>query len=144
MDTSDSSSDDPGKRPPVSASVARGRPFAPGCSGNPGGRRKGARNKTTVLAEQLPEGEAQALVRTLIDKVRAGGSAALRLCLERLLPARRDRLVTFEMPKIETAGDLCAASAAILDACANGDLSLREATEFMGLLGTHGQFARSN
>jgi hypothetical protein len=136
---SDSSSSDLGNRPPVSASLARGRPFAPGRSGNPRGRPKGARNKATILAEQLLEGEAEELVRTVIDKAKAGDSAALRLCVERLLSPRRDRLVTFELPKIETAADACAASAAILDACAKGALSPREATEFMSLLSTHGQ-----
>jgi uncharacterized protein YjaG (DUF416 family) len=54
-----------------------------------------------------------------------------------VLPARRDRLVTFEMPKIESAKDACAASAAILTACANGELSPNEAVELMGLVATH-------
>jgi Family of unknown function (DUF5681) len=53
MDTSDSSSSDLGNRPPVRPSIKRGRPFQPGRSGNPGGRPKGARNKATILAEQL-------------------------------------------------------------------------------------------
>src|SRR6516165_2074446 len=70
----------------------RGRPFETGHSGNPNGRPKGARNKATVMVEQLLDGELDALVRKLIEKAKAGDIAALRLCLDRLLPPRRDRL----------------------------------------------------
>jgi uncharacterized protein DUF5681 len=115
----------------------RGRPFAPGHSGNPNGRPKGARNKATVLAEQLLDGEAEALLRKVIDKALEGDIAALRLCLDRVLPPRRDRLVTFALPKIETAKDASAAAAAILAACANGELSPREAVELVGIVGAY-------
>jgi hypothetical protein len=77
----------------------RGRPFEAGHSGNPNGRPKGARNKATVMVEQLLDGELDALVRKLIEKAKAGDIAALRLCLDRLLPPRRDRLVTFALPR---------------------------------------------
>jgi len=43
---------------------------------------------------------------------------ALRLCFDRILPARRDRPMGFEMPKIETAADAAKASSAVLAACA--------------------------
>jgi hypothetical protein len=115
----------------------RGRPFAPGRSGDPDGRPRGARNKTTVFAAQLLEGEAEALLRKLVEKALAGDIATLRLCVDRLLPPRRDRLVTFALPRIGTAKDACAASAAILAACANGELSLGEAAELMDLVATH-------
>ncbi len=115
----------------------RGRPFAPGHSGNLNGRPKGARNKATVLAEQLLDGEAEALLRKVIDKALEGDSAALRLCLDRVVPPRRQRLVTFELPKIESAKDVSAASAAIVAACANGELSPEEAAALMRLLEAH-------
>ncbi len=41
--------------------------FEAGTSGNPNGRPKGARNKTTVAVEALLEGEAEALTRRAID-----------------------------------------------------------------------------
>ncbi len=122
----------------------RGRPFAPGHSGNPNGRPKGARNKATVLAEQLLDGEAGALLRKVIDKALEGDIAALRLCLDRVLPPRRDRLVTFALPKIETAKDACAAAAAILAACADGELSPREAVELVGLVGAYVQMLETS
>jgi len=49
------------------AGKQRGRPFEPGKSGNPNGRPKGARNRTTVLAEGLLDGEAEAITRKPIE-----------------------------------------------------------------------------
>lgn len=42
-----------------------GRQFEEGQSGNPAGRPKGARNRTTLAMQALLEGEADALTRTL-------------------------------------------------------------------------------
>jgi len=38
----------------------RGKPFKKGQNGNPGGRPKGTRNKTTLAIEALLDGEAEA------------------------------------------------------------------------------------
>ena len=122
----------------------RGRPFEPGRSGNPAGRPKGARNAATLAIEELLDGEAEALTRKLIDKALGGDMAALRICLDRLSPPRRDRLVTFELPKIESASDALKASSAILAACAVGQLSLREAVEFQNLVSSHVGMLESN
>jgi hypothetical protein len=50
----------------------RGRPFAPG---NPG-RPKGSRNKATLAAEALLDGEAEALTRKAIELALAGDVTA--------------------------------------------------------------------
>jgi hypothetical protein len=63
----------------------------------------------------------------------------LRALLGTLVPSRRHRTVEFELPKIETAADAVTASAAVLSACARGDLSPGEAREIMGLIATHVQ-----
>ena len=76
----------------------RGRPFEPGKSGNPKGRPKGSRNQATLLAEALLDGEAETLTRTMIEKASDGDTNAMRFCLERLVPARRERCVTFDLP----------------------------------------------
>jgi hypothetical protein len=68
------------------ARARRGRPFERGRSGNPSGRPKGHRNKATMAIEELLDGEAEGLARKVIDKALEGDMAALRLCLERLLP----------------------------------------------------------
>ena len=115
---------DPAEPTPVvaekTAQIQRGRPFEPGRSGNPLGRPMGSRNKPTLAVEALLDGEAAAITRKAIERALEGDLAALRLCLERILPPRRDRPVAFEFPKIETAADAVAASSAVLAACAAG------------------------
>ena len=70
----------------ITALKQRGRPFKPGQSGNPLGRPKGARNRATIAAEALLDGEAEALTRKAIELALDGDTTALRLCLERLMP----------------------------------------------------------
>jgi Family of unknown function (DUF5681) len=119
------------------APATRGRPFKRGTSGNPRGRPKGQRNKATMAIEELLDGEAEGLARKVIEKGLGGDMAALRLCLERLLPPRRERPLAFDLPKIESAKDAQAASSAILAACAAGDLSPSEATAVMELVSAY-------
>src|SRR5579859_5821986 len=78
-------------------SAPRGRPFPPGVSGNPKGRPKGSRNKATLIAQALRDSEAKALVRPLVERALKGDRPALRACVDRLLPRRRDRRVEFEL-----------------------------------------------
>src|SRR5258705_8512806 len=101
--------------------------FQPGQSGNPNGRPKGSRNASTLALEALLDGEAEALTRKAVELALAGDIAALRLCLDRVLPPRKDRPVSFEMPTINTAEDAKAASAALLAAVAAGSLTPSEA-----------------
>ena len=60
-----------------------------GQSGNPCGKPRGARHKATLAAEALLDGEAAALTRKAIERALEGDGVAVRLCLERILPARR-------------------------------------------------------
>ena len=90
--------------------------FKPGQSGNPSGKPKGARNKVTLAIEALLDGEAEELTRKAIELAKTGDIPALRICLDRILPPRRDRPVAFELPKIESAKDAANAISAVLAA----------------------------
>ncbi len=114
------------------APKTRGRPFQ---RGNPG-RPKGARHKSTIAAEALLDGEADALTRKAIELALAGDTFALRLCLERILPARKDRPVSFAMPSIAGAGEAAKLASAILSAVARGQLTPGEASEVAKLIDT--------
>ena len=103
--------------------------FKKGQSGNPAGRPKGARNRTTLALEALLEGEAEAITRKAIELAQDGDTVALRLCMDRLLPVRKDRPVRFELPAIETVEDLPKATHALLQAVAAGDLTPSEAAD---------------
>jgi hypothetical protein len=110
----------------------RGRSFA---RGNPG-RPKGARHRATVAAEALLDGEAEALTRKAIELALAGDGIALRLCLDRILPPRRERPVEFALPALRSAADAAAAMAAITGAVAAGEITPGEAVELARLTET--------
>lgn len=108
--------------------------FAKGASGNPAGRPRGTRNRATRLAEVILEGEAQALVRKAIDLAVNGDTAALRLCVERLLPRRSERTIEFEMPQILKPKDATTALAQIMEGIGNGELTPGEARSLASLV----------
>ena len=104
--------------------------FGPGNSGKP----KGTRHKATQAALALLDGEAKALTRQAVTMALGGDTTALRLCLERIAPPRRDAPVTFDLPPMETARDAAKAAGAVLGAVADGDLTPTEGAHIMALV----------
>lgn len=107
--------------------------FAPG---NPG-RPRGARHHATRAVEELLEGEAEGLTRKAVELALAGDTTALRLCLERVAPAKKDAPVQFDLPPMKNAQDAAEAAQAILRAVSDGDLTPMEAASVMGLVETY-------
>jgi len=103
--------------------------FRKGQSGNPSGKPKGCRNATTILFDELLKANAKELIEKAIQMAKDGDGPALRLCIERLSPARKDRPVWFDLPEMNEARDAVNASAAIVAAVAAGDLTPSEAGE---------------
>jgi hypothetical protein len=110
--------------------------FKAGQSGNPMGRPKGALNKATLASQALLEGEAEALTRKAVELAKEGNPVALRLCLERLLPPRKDRPINFTLPEVKEAGDLPKALLAILAAVAQGEITPGEGQRLAAMLAT--------
>jgi hypothetical protein len=100
-----------------------------GASGNRAGKPRGARHKATLAAEILLEGEAEALSRKAVELALRGDVSALRLCLDRIVPPRKDRPVCFELPAMTESKDAVSALAAIVVAVAAGELTPAEAAE---------------
>src|ERR1700723_823648 len=115
----------------------RGRPFSKGASGNPGGRPAGTRNKALLAIEALLDGEAEAITRIAVEKAKEGDATALRLCLERILPPRKDRPVSLSLPQLGTVTDAPAATAAIVAAGAAADITVTERSELGRLVDTY-------
>lgn len=114
------------------AATTRGRPFAPG---NPG-RPKGSRHKMVLAMEALLDGEGEVLTRKAIELAKDGDLVALRLCLDRILPVRKDRPVAFAMPALEKAADAAKAIATITEAVAASQLTPMEAADMSKLVET--------
>jgi len=103
--------------------------FQKGQSGNPHGRPMGSRNNATLACEALLEGQAEALTQKAVEMALAGDPVALRICLERICPVRKDRAVRFPLPPITSARDAAAIAAAIAQAVAAGHITPSEAAE---------------
>lgn len=104
--------------------------FAPG---NPG-KQKGSRHKATRAVEELLDGEAEGLTRKAVELALDGDTTALRLCLERIAPARKDTPVNFDLPAMKTAQDASQAAQAVLQAVSEGQLTPLEGASVMALV----------
>lgn len=113
---------------------AKSGKFAKGQSGNPSGRPKGSRNKTTLAVEALLDGEAAKLTKKAIERALAGDVTAMRLCLDRISPPSRERRMSFPLPKLESADDLPDATAAIIRAVADGELGASEGEAILRMM----------
>ena len=111
----------------------RGRPFP---AGNPG-KASGTRHKATRAVEALLEGEAEGLARKAVELALDGDTVALKLCLERLAPPRKERPVEIALPALGGPKDALAASAALLGAVAAGEIAPGEAGAVGRLLELH-------
>lgn len=118
------------RKPPASA-------WRPGESGNPKGRPKGARNKTTLAVESLMQGQAEAVAQKAVALALEGDAAMIRVVLDRVSPVPKDKPVTLDLPVMDNAASIPAAMSSILAACAAGELTPSEAASLAGLVETH-------
>jgi len=102
-------------------------------AGNPG-RPKGARHRVTLAIEELLDGEAEELTRKAIELAKEGDMTALRLCLERIAPPRKDTPVAFELPPMSSAQEAAIAAGAVLQAVSDGTMTPLEGAAVMGLV----------
>jgi len=104
-----------------------------------GGKPKGARHRVTRAVEELLEGQHEALTQKAIDLALAGDGPALRLCLDRIAPPRKDAPISIALPPVRSIEDAVDASATLLAAVAAGDVTPDEAGRVMALLTGHRQ-----
>jgi hypothetical protein len=111
--------------------------FQKGQSGNPRGRPEGGRNRATHMAQTLLDGEAESLARKVVELALAGDVMCLRICLERLVPPRKDAPIHVVLPEVESIGDLPKVTEAILQAVAEGEVTPSEAESLVRLIDVH-------
>lgn len=103
--------------------------FLKGQSGNPAGKPAGARNRATIVAEQLFDNASGEVSKEALAQALNGNAAVLRLIVTRLIGPRRHRASSFAMPPLQGAADVAPAIAAIAAAAAEGAISTAEASE---------------
>jgi hypothetical protein len=111
----------------------RGRPFEPGNKFGRG-RPAGSRNKTTMALQSMLEEHAETIVKKAALMAIQGDTTALRLCLERLLPARRNSPVRFKLPPINSAAGVTKALSKVVQGVANGILAAAEGETLTAIL----------
>lgn len=108
--------------------------FAKGQSGNPAGKPKGAKDKRTALRELLTPHAAD-LVQKAVDLALAGDTTALRICIDRIMPAVRAKDSPISLPELsELSGSLTEQGRIVLDALAAGAITPDEANAVMQVI----------
>jgi hypothetical protein len=109
----------------------RGRPFQ---KGN-GGRKPGSRNRTTVMAQALLEGDMDALRSKGRELALAGNTQMLIFFLNRMQP--KERCVRIDLPELDRSSDAVDALAIVIRAAATGQISPSEAAAFTSMIANY-------
>lgn len=110
-------------------------PFQKGQSGNPAGRPQGSRNKVTLALDAMLEGEAAAVLRTLIDAAMDGDTQAAKALLDRVYPKRKHGAVVVD--GFDADAPVPDQARAILIAVTSGHMSAPEAVALLEALTAH-------
>jgi len=108
--------------------------FAPGNPGGPGRPRGAVAQAAAALDKAAIEAHVD-LMRVVLDQARDGNLEATKMLWARVWPARRERPVAFDLPKIEKDGDLLPAHTAVNDAVLDGELTRGEAAALREVIG---------
>ncbi len=100
-----------------------------GASGNRAGKPRGTRHRATKAVEVLLDNESKRLTRKAVELALAGDVTALRICMDRICPPRKERPVDFRLPQLVTPNDAAQAMAEIVDGIGSGELCPGEAQE---------------
>jgi hypothetical protein len=111
----------------------RGKPFQPGnkygC-----GRPPGSRNQVASVSHEILVEHAEILFKKCVHMALQENVTALRLCIERLEPILRQRVLRFKMPSLATMAGVDAASEAVIKGVARGRLTTEQGEAFTEML----------
>lgn len=122
----------PSKNGIIDGKLPNGR-FAPGHKLGKG-RPVGSRNKVSLLVDETLAARSDELIQKVIEMALDGDSTAMKLCLERICPPRKDRAVAIDLPKIKKIDDTLSAMSTIASAAAEGELTPSEALHLSGVV----------
>lgn len=111
----------------------RGRPFQPGNKLGRG-RPRGSRNKASLAAQALLDGHSDALVKKCMHMALSGDTTAMRLCIERLLPTRKELPVSVAPLRGRTASEIAQTLDRLFKHVSSGQLTAAEAQTIANLL----------
>jgi hypothetical protein len=85
----------------------------------------------------LLEGESEALTRKAIELAKGGDTTALKMCLDRIAPPRKDAPVTLDLPVLTGPETALAGVARAIEAAAAGEITPSEAGALVSLLDSY-------
>lgn len=113
--------------------MPRGRPFQPG--NNLGrGRPKGSRNRKSLLAEELLDSHAEAVMSQALALAEKGDAQVFRILLGHILPRRRELPLKTGPLLMGTAAELSQSSEKLMNKVTSGQISLSDAKGIADLL----------
>lgn len=109
--------------------------FEKGQSGNPSGRKRGAKNKTTQLAKLLVP-HASDLINKAVGLALSGDVQALKLCIDRLIPRATSQHYQMDIAPSDTeqALNLSAIGDDIIKSMLNGGMCPEDAQKLLIIL----------
>jgi hypothetical protein len=114
----------------------QGSKWKKGVSGNPAGKKPGTRHRATRLAETLLDGETVALVKKCVEMAIDGDSAAMRICMDRLVPPRKSRPINIDLPAVDTCAGISQAQSVVVQVVADGEITPDEGQVLSSILET--------
>jgi hypothetical protein len=115
--------------------------FRKGESGNPAGKPKGARDKRTALRELL-QPHAADLVKKAVELALAGDTAALRICIDRCIPAVKAKDEPISIAGLT--GSLADQGQTVVAAMAAGTITPDEAAAVMAVISAQAKIVEAD
>ena len=106
--------------------------FIKGQSGNPQGRPKGS--GISAQLRQAIEGEAEAIIKAMIEQAKAGDMQAAKALLDRVLPALKPESQAIHLPELVAAGTMAEKARAAIDAAGAGAVSPSAASDLVSAI----------
>ena len=106
--------------------------FIKGQSGNPAGRPKGS--GISAKLRQAIEGEAEAIIKAMIEQAKAGDMQAAKALLDRVLPALKPESQAIHLPELVAAGTMAEKARAAIDAAGAGAVSPSAASDLVAAI----------
>jgi hypothetical protein len=85
--------------------------------------------------EAIIEKDGAALIKQLVSRAKSGDSAALRMCIDRLLPLQERAINLVGLPRVASMADLPKAVGFIVEAMASGGVKPSEGNALITALG---------
>ena len=78
--------------------------------------------------------QTEQLTQKAVDLALEGDTGALRICMERIAPPRKDVPVQFDLPPMKSAKDAAGAAQGVLNAVSEGEITPMEGAAVMALV----------